>query len=95
MSIWLSPGFSRPVLGESNTTFAAAGGNGRRFNLEGAPVLPRDLAEATAMFAGSELAASGFGPDVCDDLVALARQELDVARREVTDRDRARYFEVA
>jgi glutamine synthetase len=63
--------------------------------LEGATVLPRDLAEAITRFAGSELAVAGFGSDVCANLVALARQELDVARREVTDRDRARYFEVA
>ena len=61
----------------------------------GSPVLPRDLAEAIARFERSELATAGFGPDVCDNLVALAKHELDVARHEVTDRERARYFEVA
>jgi glutamine synthetase len=63
--------------------------------LEGAQVLPRDLAEAITQFAASELAMAAFGSDVHDNLVSLAKHELDIARREVTDRDRARYFEVA
>lgn len=58
-------------------------------------VLPRDLAEAIARFEASEFAARAFGSAVRDNIVVLARHELDVARREVTDRERARYFEVA
>jgi glutamine synthetase len=60
-----------------------------------APALPRDLAEAVARFAASSVAAEAFGQEVRDHLAALGAHERDVARREVTDRDRARCFEIA
>jgi glutamine synthetase len=61
----------------------------------GAARLPRDLAEAVARFTASGLAAEAFGAEVRDHIAALAAHELDIARVEVTDRDRARWFEVA
>jgi glutamine synthetase len=61
----------------------------------GAALLPRDLAEAVQRFAASDVAAAALGVDVRDHVAALGAHELHVSRVEVTDRDRARYFEVA
>ena len=60
-----------------------------------APSLPAEIAEAVALLAASELAERAFGADVRNHLVDLGAHERDVTRREVTDRDRARCFEVA
>ena len=60
-----------------------------------APVLPRDLAEAIGAFERSSIVSAAFGPAVAEHVVGLARHELGVHRREVTDRERIRFFEVA
>ena len=61
----------------------------------GAAPLPRDLAEAVERFGASDVAAEAFGVEVRERVAALGAHELGVSRVEVTDRDRARYFEVA
>lgn len=60
-----------------------------------APLLPRDIAEAVDLFSSSEVAGAAFGVEVRDHIAALGRHERDATRREVTDRDLARCFEVA
>jgi glutamine synthetase len=60
-----------------------------------APLLPRDLAEAIARFEGSAAAREALGDAVHEHIAALARHERDAVRREVTDRDLVRGFEVA
>ncbi len=70
----------------------ASDGNAYRAS---ATVLPRDLSEAVALFAGSEFAARAFGPDVHTHLLRLAEHERDLGRRLVTDVELMRGFEVA
>ena len=57
------------------------------------PKLPTTLEEAARLFGDSRLARSAFGDPVVDFLVHGARLEAEAARREVTDWERARYFE--
>ncbi|MBM3885971.1 MAG: glutamine synthetase [Gemmatimonadetes bacterium] len=59
------------------------------------PRLPRDLTEALALFAESAVARDAVGPEVHAHLVQMTEHELSVSRREVTDRDLVRWFEVA
>jgi glutamine synthetase len=57
--------------------------------------LPRDLVEALGRFECSEVAGDALGPEVRDHFAGLARHELDASRRQVTDRELIRGFEVA
>ena len=59
------------------------------------PTVPGDLGEATALFAGSALAAQALTPAVHAHLVALARKERDEHRRAVTGWQLRRYFDTA
>jgi glutamine synthetase len=59
---------------------------------DGAPPLPGDLGEATALFDGSELARDTLGDRLCDWYVANKRSEWDAYRATVTDFDRDRYL---
>lgn len=58
------------------------------------PSLPRDLTEALGVFQQSAIARDAFGENVHGHLVALAREELAIERRHVTDTDLRRCFEV-
>jgi glutamine synthetase len=62
-----------------------------------APVreLPRDLTEAVATFAASEMAAEAFGEAVHEHLTQHGRMELAAVRTAVTDWDLERCFERA
>jgi glutamine synthetase len=60
-----------------------------------APPLPRDLTEAVDRFAGSSVARAALGDAVHEHLLGHARHTLAQSRREVTDRERQRWFEVA
>lgn len=68
---------------------------GDAYATPGADLLPRDLAEAVERFEGSAVAREALGEVVHEHIAALARHERDVSRREVTDRDLVRGFEVA
>jgi glutamine synthetase len=59
------------------------------------PLLPRDLTEAFWAFARSEIAKSALGDRVHGHLAALTREELEIERGHVTDRDLRRCFEAA
>jgi glutamine synthetase len=60
-----------------------------------APPLPRDLTEAVDCFAASAVARAALGDAVHEHVAGHGRHTLDQARREVTDRERSRWFEVA
>ena len=60
-----------------------------------AELLPRDIADAVDRFSRSAMARAALGFEVHQHVVALGAHERDVTRREVTDRDLARGFEVA
>jgi glutamine synthetase len=60
-----------------------------------ATMLPRDIAEAVDRFSHSTTARDALGSQVHEHVAALGRHERDVTRREVTDRDLVRGFEVA
>jgi glutamine synthetase len=55
--------------------------------------LPRSLREATARFAGSELARQAFGKDVVEHYVHFFSTEQHAFDQAVTDWERLRYFE--
>lgn len=57
------------------------------------PALPRTLAEAAELFAGSEMAKSAFGTEVVDFYSHTARLEVKAFQSSVTDWERKRYFE--
>ena len=57
------------------------------------PKLPSSLEEAAELFHGSRLARQAFGDAVVDHYAHAARLEAEAARREVSDWERARYFE--
>lgn len=59
------------------------------------PTVPGDLSEATALFAGSALAAQALTPAVHAHVLALARKERDEHRRAVTGWQLRRYFDTA
>jgi glutamine synthetase len=59
-----------------------------------APMLPRDLQEATARFEASTLAVELFGARFVEHFAATRRWEWRQFGRAVTDWERARYFEV-
>lgn len=58
-----------------------------------APPLPRDLAEATALFRDSSLARRSFGDAFVDHYAATREWEVRQYQRAVTDWELARYFE--
>jgi glutamine synthetase len=60
-----------------------------------AVLLPRDIADAVERFSRSTMALDAFGAAVHQHVAALGTHERDVTRREVTDRDLVRGFEVA
>ncbi len=55
--------------------------------------LPASLSAAAELFAASELAREAFGDEVVAFYLQTARREVEACRREVTDWERARYFE--
>lgn len=55
--------------------------------------LPSSLGEAADLLAGSDTARRAFGDKVVDFYAHTARLEADAYRREVSDWERARYFE--
>ncbi|MCA9672478.1 MAG: glutamine synthetase [Myxococcales bacterium] len=55
--------------------------------------LPDSLADAARLLDGSELAHEAFGAEVVEFYVHTAKLESEAARRQVTDWERARYFE--
>jgi glutamine synthetase len=57
------------------------------------PVLPASLAEAADLLDASRLARHAFGDPVVDHYARIARLEAQAAQREVSDWERARYFE--
>ena len=57
------------------------------------PALPKTLADAAKLFAGSELAKSAFGSEVVDFYSHTARLEVKAFQSSVTDWERKRYFE--
>jgi glutamine synthetase len=57
------------------------------------PKLPASLAEAAELLDASRLARHAFGDQVIDHYVHAARLEAAAAAREVSDWERARYFE--
>ncbi len=58
-------------------------------------LLPRDIADAVERFTHSTMAVDAFGAAVHQHVAGLGAHERDVTRREVTDRDLVRGFEVA
>jgi glutamine synthetase len=57
--------------------------------------VPMDLTEAIARFEASKLASRAFGETVGQHVADMARHELRLARRAVTDWELARGFETA
>lgn len=57
------------------------------------PALPRSLAQATELLAGSEIARDWLGDDFVDHYVAMKRAELEAYAGAVTDWEVARYLE--
>lgn len=60
-----------------------------------APAIPRDLTEAVELFASSAVAREALGVEVHEHLHGHGRHLLEQSRREVSDRERQRWFEVA
>jgi glutamine synthetase len=58
-----------------------------------ARALPRDLAEATAMFRASSMARGWFGEEFVDHYACTREWEVRQAQRAVTDWELSRYFE--
>ncbi len=58
-----------------------------------APLLPRDLAEATCRFRGSALAREWFGEEFVEHYASTREWEVRQYQRAVTDWELARYFE--
>jgi glutamine synthetase len=59
------------------------------------PAVPMDLTEAIQRFEESKLAARAFGEDIRAHVAGMARHELALARRAVTDWELERGFETA
>jgi glutamine synthetase len=59
------------------------------------PAVPMDLTEAIARFEGSKLASQAFGDAVRDHVAGMARHQLRLARRAVTDWELDQGFETA
>ncbi len=64
------------------------------YDVKDAPRLCGNLIEATDAFESSAVARALFGEDVVDHYVAVARWEIQVFMRYVTDWERRRYFEL-
>jgi glutamine synthetase len=60
-----------------------------------APPIPMDLTEAIQRFEESKLAGQAFGEDIRAHVAGMARHELRLARRAVTDWELGRGFETA
>jgi glutamine synthetase len=57
------------------------------------PLVPKTLAEATALFEKSAFARQAFGEEVVDHYAHFFRTEQAASDRAVTDWERIRYFE--
>jgi glutamine synthetase len=68
---------------------------GNAYHLEGIRRVPRNLAEAIQAADDSPLIREILPPEVVDNLLIIARMELDAFDSTVTDLERRRYFEMA
>jgi glutamine synthetase len=66
---------------------------GNAYEATDVPRIPSTLVEAIGAFAGSEVAAEAFGPEVHHHLLNTAQQEWEAANRHVSDWELARNFE--